>query len=215
MCGRYVIYDQLTKGSITLLGHEIPPNFNAAPTAYMPIIRPHPENQEPELWVARWGLIPNWAKNLKIPPFFNARADKLPSNKVFWPSIHQRCLVPMAAFYEWAEMDKQPYFIYGTEEPLLYAAGLWNRWQSKQGETIESYTIITTTPNETLADIHHRMPVFLTETDHNSWLQDDFDQAKNLLQPYSGNMTKYPVNPQTVNNARNNSIPCLDPWKRR
>jgi putative SOS response-associated peptidase YedK len=121
----------------------------------------------------------------------------------------------MAAFYEWAELDKQPYFIYGTEEPLLYAAGLWNRWQPKEGEAIESYTIITTTPNGTLADIHHRMPVFLTETDHNSWLQDDFDQAKDLLQPYSGDMTKYPVNPHTVNNARNNSIQCLDPWQSR
>ncbi len=213
MCGRYVIYDQLTKGSLTLMGHEIPPNFNAAPTTNMPIIRPNSETKEPELWIARWGLLPNWAKDLKIPPFFNARADKLPGNKVFWPSIDQRCLVPMSGFYEWAEQDKQPYFIYATEEPLLYAAGLWSRWQSKEGETIDSYTIITTKPNETLADIHHRMPVILAQNDQKTWLQDNFDQAKNLLQPYCGDMTKYPVNPKTVNYAKNNSVLCLDQWK--
>ncbi len=213
MCGRYVIYDQLTKGSLTLLGHEIPSNFNVAPTTNMPIIRPNTETQEPELRIARWGLLPNWAKDLKIPPFFNARADKLPGNKVFWPSINQSCIVPMSGFYEWAEKTKFPYFIYGTEEPLLHAAGLWNRWQSKEGEVIDSYTIITTTPNAVLADIHHRMPVFLAEKDREAWLHDDYDRIISLLLPYSGGMAKYPVNPKIVNNARNNSINCLDHWK--
>ena len=103
MCGRYVIYDQLTQGSLTLLGHEIPVHFNVAPTSHMPIIKSNPESREPELWIARWGLLPNWAKDLKIPPFFNARADKLPGNKVFWPSINQRCLAPLAEFYEFIQ----------------------------------------------------------------------------------------------------------------
>lgn len=210
MCGRYVIYDQLTKGSIKLLDHEIPANFNVAPTTNQPIIKLNSETQKQELWIARWGLIPNWAKDLKIPPFFNARDDKLQGNKVFWPSIKQRCLVPMSGFYEWAEQDKQPYFIYSTDNPLLYAAGLWNRWQLIEGETIESFTIITTKPNKTLADIHHRMPVFLTENDQDVWLQEDYEQAKSLLKPFPGGMEKYPVNPKTVNSYRNNSVHCLD-----
>ena len=96
------------------------------------------------------------------------------------------------------------------EEPLLYAAGLWNRWQAKEGEAIESYTIITTKPNETLADIHHRMPVFLTENEQDTWLCNDYEQAKGLLKPYSGEMAKYPVNPKVVNSARNNTVHCLD-----
>ena len=89
-------------------------NFNVAPTANVPIIRLNQETQEQELIIARWGLIPHWAKNLKIPPFFNARADKLPGNKVFWPSIKRRCIIPMSGFYEWAEQtkQKQPYYIY-------------------------------------------------------------------------------------------------------
>jgi putative SOS response-associated peptidase YedK len=105
-------------------------------------------------------LIPNWAKSLKIPPYFNARADKLPGNKIFWPSISQRALIPMTAFYEWAENDKQPYYIFTQDTPLFYTAGLWNQWQSPDGETIDSCTIITTQPNDTLADIHIGCPSY-------------------------------------------------------
>lgn len=210
MCGRYVIYDQLTKGGLALLGHEIPPNFNVAPTTYAPIIRLNAETNEQELIIARWGLIPVWAKSLKTPPFFNARADKLTGNKVFWPSINRPSIIPMAGFYEWAELDKQPYFIHTPNEPLMYAAGLWNRWESNEGQFIDSYTIITTQPNATLADIHHRMPVILSQNHQEAWLHDSFDLAENLLQPYSREMAKYPVDPKVVNNARNNSIHCLD-----
>ena len=54
------------------------------------------------------------------------------------------------------------------------------------------------------------MPVFIIQNDYEAWLHDSFDQAKNLLQPYSREMAKYPVNPKVVNNARNNSMHCLD-----
>ncbi len=212
MCGRYVLYDRLTKGNVMLLGHSIPANYNVAPTTNVPIIRRNQDTESQELSLARWGLIPRWAKDLKIPPFFNARADNLPGNKVFWPCIHQTCLVPIAAFYEWSEHDKQPYLIRVVDEPIAYAAGIWNRWQSPEGKTIESCAIITTQPNATLADIHHRMPVLLNESDQNTWLGAPFDDAKHLLQPYTQAMEKYPVNPKLVNNARNNSIECLEHW---
>ncbi len=213
MCGRYVIYDQLTKGGVTVLGETIPANFNVAPTAHVPIIRRNQDRHEKVLSLARWGLIPSWAKSLKIPPYFNARAEKLPGNKVFWPSISQRALIPMTAFYEWAEHDKQPYYIFTQDTPLFYTAGLWNQWQSPDGETIDSCTIITTQPNDTLADIHHRMPVILAPDTIDAWLDDDFEHAKQLLQPYNQPMDKYPVNPKVVNNARHNSVDCLERWQ--
>ncbi len=212
MCGRYVLYDRLTNGNLMLLGQSIPANYNVAPTATVPIIRLNESRTEQALIMARWGLIPRWAKHLKIPPFFNARADKLPGNKVFWPSIHQTCLVPMAAFFEWSEHDKQPYLIRVIDEPIAYAAGIWNCWQPPEGKTIESCAIITTQPNETLADIHHRMPVLLNESDQDTWLNDAFDDAKHVLLPYNQPMEKYPVNPKRVNNARNNTVDCLDRW---
>ena len=119
----------------------------------------------------------------------------------------------MAGFYEWSEQDKQPYYISVIDEPIAYAAGIWSRWQSPEGQTIDSYAIITTQPNETLADIHHRMPVLLAQSDHNAWLDNPFEQVKTLLQPYSMPMKKYPVNPKVVNNARNNAINCLEQWQ--
>ncbi len=212
MCGRYVLYDRLTNGELMLLGQTIPPNFNVAPTSNVPVIRRNAETHAQELIIARWGLIPGWAKSLKIPPFFNARADKLSGNKVFWPSINQRCLLPIAGFYEWAEHDKCPYYIFTQDTQLFYTAGLWNQWQSPDGETIDSCTIITTRPNNTLADIHHRMPVILNHSDFDTWLDADFEQAKDLLQPSTQPMDKYPVNPKVVNNARNNTVNCLERW---
>jgi putative SOS response-associated peptidase YedK len=212
MCGRYVIYDQLTKGSVVLFGQTIPVNYNVAPTANVPIIRRNAEDNDLALSIARWGLIPRWAKHLKIPPYFNARADNLPGNKVFWPSINRRCLLPMCGFFEWAEQDKFPYYIFTTDTPLFYTAGLWNQWQSPDGKTIDSCTIITTRPNKTLADIHHRMPVILKPSDFDTWLDAEYEQAKTLLQPTDQPMDKYPVNPKVVNNARNNTVVCLEPW---
>lgn len=207
MCGRYVIYDQLTKGGAELLGHTIPANFNIAPTASAPIIRLNKQTKEQELIIARWGLVPNWAKSLKIPPFFNARADNLNANKVFWPSINQRCLVPMAGFYEWSEHDKQPFYIHLDANKPFYVAGLWNRWVGVNDAPIDSFSIITTKPNQTLADIHHRMPVILASSDHHTWLDQPYEHAKALLQPSTQAMRKY-----KVNNARNNSAQCLEPF---
>ncbi len=195
-----------------LLGQPIPANYNVAPTANAPIIRRNQDSHAQELSMARWGLIPIWAKHLKIPPYFNARADNLPGNKIFWPSINRRALIPMSAFYEWSEHDKQPYYIFTCESPLLYTAGLWNQWQSPEGEIIDSCAIITTRPNDTLADIHHRMPVILAPSDYDAWLDEDFEQAKQLLQPYDQPMDKYPVNPKVVNNARHNTVECLEHW---
>ncbi len=204
--------DQLTKSDLVLFGHTIPANYNVAPTADVPIIRRNEAGHDQELRLARWGLIPSWAKDLKIPPYFNARADNVSGNKVFWPSINRRACIPMAGFYEWSEHDKQPYFIVTQDSPLFYTAGLWNQWQSPEGKTIDSCTIITTRPNNTLVDIHHRMPVILNLGDVDTWLDADFEEAKTLLQPSDQPMDKYPVDPKVVNNARHNTVHCLDRW---
>ena len=58
MCGRLVVYNPRTEESLHLLGHEIPPNLNAAPSESLPIIRNDPETNERELSIARWGILP-------------------------------------------------------------------------------------------------------------------------------------------------------------
>ncbi len=195
------------------MGHSFPAHFNIAPTASAPIIRLDAQTNEQECVLARWGLVPSWAKSLKIPPFFNARADKLNGNKVFGAVIDQRCLVPMTGFYEWSEHDKQPYYIHLAPERLFYVAGLWNRWQDDSGNLIDSFSVITTRSNKTLADIHHRMPVILDAGAQDKWLNEPIEAANEVLLPSLAEMDKHKVQAKFVNNARNNTAQCLEVFR--
>jgi len=199
MCGRYVIYHKITEKQTTLLGKTFDANFNASPTQSLPIIRQI--NGDMELSFARWGLLPRWAKDTKIKPFFNARADNLQGNKVFWSSRDRHCLVPMNGFYEWSQLDKQPYYIYSPEKPLLSVAGLWRSWSNGIDE-FDTFSVITTTPHPILRDIHHRSPVIIDNQDAEKWLTSDFDESSSLLEKYQGKLIKHEVS-KTVNSSRN------------
>jgi putative SOS response-associated peptidase YedK len=65
----------------------------------------------------------------------------------------RRCLIPADGFYEWQKLDaktKQPYAIVMKDRSLFGFAGLWERWKDKaSGEVVRSFTIITTTPQQT------------------------------------------------------------------
>lgn len=210
MCGRLVVYDPQTGEGLDLLGHDIPPNYNAAPSEELPILRNCPDSGERELVMARWGLLPAWAPDpAKTKPFFNARADNLkPGNKVFWESRNRHCLVPAGGFYEWSEHDKQPYLVQADPAGVFYIAGLWRRWRGGD-RSIDSFSVITTRPHPVLADIHHRSPVILDKEQQAQWLAADFESGRALLDVYPGELEKYPVNPRMVNNARNKTADCL------
>jgi len=80
----------------------------------------------------------------------------------------RRCLMPTDAFYEWQRLDaksKIPFALALTSgEPYAFA-GLWESWHPKDGEPLETFTILTTDPNEVMAPIHNRMPVILEPKD--------------------------------------------------
>ena len=185
---------------MTLLGQTFKATYNAAPTQQLPIIRQIDSNME--LSFARWGLMPSWAKNTKIKPFFNARGDNLHCNKVFWSSRDRHCIVPMNGFYEWSEKDKQPYYIYSPEKQYLPVAGLWRTW-SNGVESFDTYCLITTTPHPVLRDIHHRSPVILTNEESEQWLGSDYENGKDLIKEFSGALEKHEVT-KLVNSSSNN-----------
>ena len=98
---------------------------------------------------------------------FNARAETVETKPFFRDAFKRtRCLIPMSGYYEWQNTPggKQPwYFTARDGSPLLTAAGLWDEWKDRQtGERLKSCTMIVTEPNEFAAEIHDRMPVFLT-----------------------------------------------------
>ena len=128
----------------------------------------------------------------------------------------RRCLVPADAFYEWARIDaktKQPFAIaLKSGEPYAFA-GLWERWRPKDGEALETFTILTTDANEVLEPIHNRMPVILEPKDYDRWLEPATVERLpvDLLRPFPAErLTAWPVS-NRVGNVRNNDPELLAP----
>jgi hypothetical protein len=100
------------------------------------------------------------------------------------------------------------------EENLFAFAGLWDEWKNPEGKVIESCTVLTTTPNTLLANIHGRMPVIVTPDEYELWLHpeaEDFDSVREILEPYDPSLMRhYPVS-QRLNSAQNDDADCATP----
>jgi putative SOS response-associated peptidase YedK len=166
----------------------------------------------------RWGLIPYWAKDIKVGfANINAKAEGIESKPAFRKAFERRrCLVPVDNFYEWrkTEIGIQPYVLALADRGIMALAGLWENWQSPAGEWVRSFAIITTTPNELCAEIHNRMPVILKPEAWPAWLGEEpatVPDLKALLAPYPSNdMICWPVSTR-VGNVRNNDSSLIQP----
>jgi putative SOS response-associated peptidase YedK len=198
------------------------PSYNVAPQSVQPVVRLNRDSGGREFALMRWGLVPFWAKDAKFGySTINARAEEVAAKPAYREAFKKRrCLVPADAFYEWQrpQNDKQdkktkhPYaFALKSGEPYALA-GLWDRWQPKEGAALETFTILTTDPNALMEPIHNRMPVILEPRDYTRWL-DPGDSAKppvDLLRPYPAEkMTAWPVSDR-VGNVRNNDPELLE-----
>src|SRR6516164_5168288 len=189
---------------------NIAPSWNVAPTDPMPVVRYDERDQQRSLDVMRWGLIPYWAKDIKIGfSTINARAEEVDTKPAFREAFQRRrCLVPLDNFYEWKKTGtgKQPYAIALADGRLMAMAGLWETWRSPQGERVRSFAIITTVPNELWAELHNRMPVILAPETWPLWLGErsaDPEQLKSLLKPYpADDMVIWPID-RRVGNVKN------------
>jgi len=232
MCGRYSITDP-DEAIRRLFGYDgpalnWPPMYNIAPTLDVPVVIKSesqdgdaPADKKRALVKARWGLIPHWAKDMKIgAKMTNARSETIaekPSFRVAWKK--RRCLIAADGFYEWdREGDRKiPYRIaYEDERPFAFA-GLWERWDGPGNETggpVRSCTIITTAANKVLAPIHHRMPVIIDPENFERWLGIDEateDELLALLQPREiAGFRPYRVS-ERVNKVQNNDREILEP----
>ncbi len=189
LCGRFRVIDP----TIGFRSH-----FNIAPGSTNPVIMVH---ERAEAVMMQWGLVPHWAKDIlaKHRPI-NARAESLAEKPMFRELLRsQRCLVPASGFFEWKHEDgrKVPFYIHVKEDPIFGFAGLYDIWRNPAGTTLQTYTIITTTPNELMAPIHNRMPVILKQDDEMRWLSRDVlptDDVKSILSPYPAEgIEVYPV----------------------
>jgi putative SOS response-associated peptidase YedK len=220
MCGRYMLTTPV-EALRQLFMFEQRPNlmsrYNIAPTQDVPVVRLTRDGTGCELIMARWGLVPFWADDLKIGNrLINARRETVRTMRAFREAYQRRrCLVPADGFFEWRKEGKtrQPLLIRRTDRAPFAFAGLWERWKNPAdgGAVVRSCTIITCPANELVAPIHDRMPVILASEDHGRWLDPAGIDAHRLLAPCPAAwLESFPVNPR-LNDPRQDDADCIQP----
>ncbi len=198
-----------------LLRYNPLPNYNVAPTHMCPVIT----NEEPDkIRLFRWGLIPFWAKDVKIGyKMINARSETLLEKASFKKAAEsRRCIIPMDGFYEWKRegKTKTPYRISTTNVEIFGVAGLWEKWHNKEtSEIVYSFTVITQGPNELMKDIHDRMPAILLPEQEKLWLDTTLSatEVMKIIEPYPSDLMKAYKVSSAVGNVRNNSADLILP----
>ena len=229
MCGRYS--NRLSWREIWELYNlsnepmEIEPRSNIAPTQSALVIRRDQEGRK-FASMMRWGLIPSWAPDpKKLPMMVNAKAETITKLPSFRTAVRKRRAVSASCgWIEWTgeKGSKQPWRIVPRgNDPALSFAAIWESWTPKADnveawgkDPIESFAIITTTPSADIAHIHDRMPVVLSPSDVDLWLDPDpaqFDRQLALLKPAPVGTLRYFPGSSRVNSARNEGPELIDP----
>ncbi len=192
MCGRYTLYhspEEIADRFDTDSGEDDhTERYNIAPSQFVVTIR---QTDARHLVRCKWGLIPFWAKDPAIGnKMINAKAETLAEKPSFKHALaKRRCLIPADGFYEWKKKGKapsQPIYVRRRDQGLFAFAGLWEEWKTPDGDKLPTCTIITTEPNELIAQFHHRMAVILHPADEAAWLDPKNSTADvlPLLKPY-------------------------------
>jgi putative SOS response-associated peptidase YedK len=198
MCGRYSsdgidVSTLVERFDAQNTLEDFEPNHNIKPTNEAPVI--FERDSKRELHRMQWGLIPFWAKDPKIGnKMFNARAETVGEKPAFKSSFRRkRCLVPATGFYEWKQegRGKTPYLFTVGDHEVFGFAGLYDTWRTPSGDVLYTYTLITTTPNELVAQAHDRMPVILPRDKEQVWIDPTIEDPyflQSLLAPYPADL---------------------------
>jgi putative SOS response-associated peptidase YedK len=242
MCGRYASSRQPEDlvEEFDIRNSELPrlePDWNVAPTkeVYAVVERPPSGEQEspPErqLRVLSWGLVPFWAKDPKIgSKMINARMETVAEKPAYRRAFEKRrTILPADGYFEWYPTEehtlagkprKQPYFIRPADRGVLAMAGLYEIWRDPDKDEDDptrfrwTCTVLTTTAEDSLGQIHDRMPLMLTPDRYDAWLdprQNGKEHLLALLEPAApGRLEAYPVSTM-VSNVKNNGPELVDP----
>jgi putative SOS response-associated peptidase YedK len=143
----------------------------------------------------QWGLVPSWAKDVKIgAKMFNARSETLDEKPSFRSLLkRKRCLVPTSGFYEWKKEEvKVPYMIKVRDHEYFAMAGLYDVWQGGDGSVLSTFTIVTTAAARAMADLHDRMPVIVARDLEAEWIAPgelDPSLVGEILRTYPGSLS--------------------------
>ena len=172
MCGRYYVDDE-TAREIEKLIRQVDEKIQKAENIHLQVGDIHPSEIAPVIVADHNDLCCRWQR-WGFPGFngrqfiFNARSESALEKKMFKESAkHRRVVVPAAWFYEW-NRNKEKNIFYREKQPVLYMAGLYNRYQNE-----DRFVILTTVANESMKPVHDRMPLLLEQDEIEQWLLED------------------------------------------
>lgn len=244
MCGRYAsfredqsIADEFAVATVADDVRLLPPSWNVAPTDGVRMVVERADRTTGEitrqLRVARWGLVPSWAKDPSIGArMINARVETLADKPAFAkPFAARRALLPADGYYEWQAAPeppagsprgrrppKQPFWIHPQDGSVAALAGLYEFWRdpTKADDDPErwivSATVVTRAATEAMAPIHDRQPLLLPPEAWSAWLDPAVgaDDARELLDLAPPELTATPVTTR-VNTVVNDGPDLLEP----
>jgi putative SOS response-associated peptidase YedK len=220
MCGRYALDVDVEDIMEAFPDIEVPAGlerrYNVAPTQDVAVV---PNDGSRAVAMFRWGLVPAWADDPKIGNrMINARAETLAEKPSFRTALRKRrCLVLASGFYEWRAQPgtktKTPHYIrLASGKPLAFA-GLWETWK-REGQSLRTFTIVTTRANELVSKLHDRMPVILLGGAHERWIdpaERPHAELADLLEPPPADaLVAFPVS-TAVNSPAHDAPDCLAP----
>ena len=225
MCGRYTSRTPAADlaayfGVDEVVAPDLGARFNVAPTDETYAVAESSDGRR--LGTFRWGLVPFWAKDVKVgAKMINARAEGLVDKPAFRrPFERRRCIIPADGFYEWERVSakrKQPWYITRADGKPMAFAGLWESWRPVKGSDegkIRSCVIITGEPNEAVARLHDRMPVMLPPEVWDVWLDpanDDVVSLQGLLVPAPSELLELVPVSTAVNTVTNDGPELIEP----
>ncbi len=234
MCGRFVVANVASELvgvlRVDVEADELPkPSYNIAPTSQVGIVLDSIKSEPPvrRLEVARWGLVPGWAKDVKIGArAFNARSEEVEDKPMFRNAlIKRRAVIPASGYYEWKTGDegKIPHYIHPADGSPLFFAGLYEWWKDPAradddpARWVLSCTILTRDSIGRLGSIHDRMPLFMDPDFADAWLDpttenvgDILDAAIDAAPGVAETLDDHVVSP-AVGNVRNDSPALIEP----
>ncbi len=220
MCGRFTLRTSPQKllGNFGVSFPEFIPRYNIAPTQLLLALRTGADGKGREGAALRWGLVPSWAKDVKIgTKSINARGETVAEKPMFRAALkRRRCLVLADGYYEWRTTgkEKQPFHFRYEDQRTFAFAGLWESWRGPEGNDhpLETCTIITTAARGIAATLHERMPVIIPPSEYDLWMSPQplvAEQLAVLLQPaHQDDVVPVAVS-RLVNSVKNDRPECL------